>query len=118
MAFDRDEHKRQWNLQRGRHNTALVNRWKVRQGCECCGYKAHHAGLVLDHLDQNTKDRNKRSKSYNPLWSKNRIKEEIAKCRVLCATCHNVHTYESKHYLFRGGELGSTGVKVNVEFIG
>ncbi len=103
MAFDRDEHKRNWNNKRSRHNTAVINRWKIIKGCQLCGYKAHHAGLVLDHIDPETKDRNKRRKAYNSLWKKTRIKEELGKCRVLCATCHNVHTYESNHYLFSWG---------------
>ena len=99
--FNSAEHKKKWNRERAQRNTALIARWKLTKGCETCGYKEHHAGLILDHLDPSTKDRNKRSKSYNPLWKKDRIKQELAKCRVLCATCHNVHTFESNHYNLR-----------------
>ena len=102
MTFDRDAHKREWNRQRAQKNTSLVNRWKMTKGCKQCGYKKHSSALVLDHLDQTTKDRNKRSKSYNPLWSKDRLKEDLSKIQVLCANCHNIRTYEEEHYKFRG----------------
>ena len=103
MAFNRDEHKRKWNQQRSRKVVDLVNRWKRTKGCACCGFNKHHAGLVLDHLDQTTKSRTTgRNRAYNPLWSRERLKDELAKCRVLCATCHYIHTYENEHYKFRG----------------
>lgn len=120
VLFDRFEHKKKWNRTRSRFNKALIARWKIRKGCCICGYKTHHAGLVLDHMDPLTKDRNKRSLSFNPLWKKERIKSELSKCQVLCATCHNVRSYQQQHYNFRssGDETGSTGDEGSVEIAG
>ena len=114
MSFNRAEHKKVWNRNRARRNTALIARWKKIKGCASCGFKEHHAALVLDHIDPSTKDRNKRTKSYNPLWKKDRIKKELTKCQVLCANCHHVRTYEEEHFKHDrlcGVDLGSTGSK-------
>ena len=68
----------------------LVKRYKIKKGCEECGYKGHFAALHLDHLDP--------SKKYSAVSQMQthkliRVKEEIRKCRVLCANCHAVHTH-------------------------
>jgi len=120
FVFDRTDHKRRWNKKRSGFHKTLIARWKKRKGCCECGYNLHHAGLVLDHKDPLTKDRNKRSLSFNPLWKKDRIKLELSKCQVLCATCHNVRSYQSQHYNFRssGDETGSTGDEGSVEIAG
>ena len=106
MAFNRDEHKREWNRARQNKIVTLIGRWKKIKGCAHCGYNKHPAALVLDHLDQSTKDRNKKGqRAYNPLWSRMRIKQELAKCQVLCANCSNVRTFEEKQYTYRHREL-------------
>lgn len=75
---------------RRQYITTLVKRYKLRKGCEICGYKEHFAALQLDHLDPKEKERAlSRMQTYNIL----RVKSEIRKCRVLCANCHAVHTY-------------------------
>jgi hypothetical protein len=81
--------------------TALVGRWKVIKGCsnlECAGHPSHRAALHMAHLEPKIGDY-KHSGAYKPWWSKNRIKEELAKCRILCANCHSIETYEEKHYM-------------------
>jgi hypothetical protein len=65
------------------------------RGCELCNYKAHPAALTFDHLDPTQKlfclsDHTNRS------WQK--IMDEIEKCRVICANCHNIHTHDSDHF--------------------
>lgn len=80
---------------------ALVNRWKTIKGCSQCGFKGHHFQLDLDHIDPETK-RNKGTgnhRSYEPSWNKERIKEELSKCVILCANCHRLKTYLSKDHL-------------------
>ena len=98
--FDRKAFKKQWDKERRNHNNQLVKRWKVMKGCAQCGYKSHHAALVLDHIDPATKcsTLSKLRRSYNAAWSKDRLKQEIAKCQVLCANCHNVRTFEEGHH--------------------
>lgn len=118
--FDRKAFKKQWDKERRDHNNKLIKRWKLRKGCSCCGYKEHHAALVLDHIDPSTKcpTLSKGSRrSYNSSWSKDRLKQELAKCQVLCANCHQVRTFDEGHHWNElnssyGGELGSTGQRV------
>lgn len=80
--------------------TALVGRWKIRKGCQsptCAGHPKHRAALHLAHITPAMKH-HKHSAAIKPWWSKARVKEEIAKCRVLCANCHGIETYEEGHY--------------------
>ena len=76
------------------YNTDLVGRWKVRKGCCRCGYKAHQSALHLNHIDPLTKYKPGSNKAYDSGWSKLRIKEELAKCEILCANCHAIETHE------------------------
>lgn len=78
---------------------ALIQRWKLRKGCVECGYKTHAVALHLDHIDKKTKHRSGNHKAIETGWSKERIKQELTKCQVLCANCHSVKTYNSKDYL-------------------
>lgn len=72
-----------------------VRQYKVEKGCLDCGYDAHHAGLQFDH-------REPRAKTGDPVISSvmskglNRIKLEIAKCDVVCGTCHGIRTWTRK----------------------
>jgi hypothetical protein len=57
--------------------------------CSRCGWNEHPAGLQFHHLDPNQKDF---SISSNKLLLKSR-KEEVLKCKLLCACCHSIeHT--------------------------
>lgn len=77
-----------------RKTSNLVKRWKLRKGCANCGFKARHSvQLDIDHIipkRKKTKDR----QAINTGWSRKRLKEELAKCQVLCANCHRLKTYE------------------------
>jgi len=80
--------------------TALIGRWKVIKGCsnpECNGHPSHRAALHIAHLEPKM-GHYKHSGAYKPWWSKIRIKQELAKCRILCANCHSIETYEEGHY--------------------
>ena len=63
---------------------------KMAIGCEICGYNEHPTALQFDHIDPATKSFPvARSKEHS--WDK--LIKEIAKCRVLCANCHMIHTH-------------------------
>ena len=83
---------------------------KMEQGCCKCGYNAHPAALHFDHIDRSTKSGGL-AQAASEGWSFERIDEEIAKCQVLCANCHSIHTYELKHFhtIARMGEVGTPG---------
>lgn len=77
----------------------LVNRWKEMKGCSSCGFKGHHFQLDLDHINSSSKKNEGNSRAYEPSWSKARIKEELAKCQILCANCHRLKTFLNSDHL-------------------
>ena len=82
-------------------NREYVANYKMSKGCEsssCLGHPNHPSVLQLAHINKSEKDSTlKQRRAYNPSWSLDRIKLEISKCRVLCANCHSLETYE-EHY--------------------
>jgi hypothetical protein len=79
-------------FQQSRRND--INAIKVARGCSVCGYNEHPAALDFNHV-RGEKLFNV-SQDTKTAWSK--VLEEIAKCDVLCANCHRIHTYENRHW--------------------
>jgi len=75
-------------------NRAWMQAYKLRHGCANCGYNEHPAALQFDHIDRSSKEANVGQMSS---YSRERMKKEIAKCRVLCANCHSIHTHYPNH---------------------
>ena len=78
----------------------IADQIKTTRGCEVCGFNAHPAALQFDHIDPATKYRTKAGKVVHPSdmikgnrYSLATVMLEIAKCRVLCANCHAIHTH-------------------------
>jgi hypothetical protein len=93
LDFSSDkEYKAAYMRARYRENAEWVRQYKVGQGCADCGYREHHAGLEFDHLEARNGDQ---SRTIAALMGKsiNRIKAEIAKCEVVCGTCHRIRTW-------------------------
>jgi hypothetical protein len=72
-----------------------VDKVKLSNGCQICGYNKHPAALSFDHINPETKFRSKSGKAVqiadmvkNKKYSWELIREEIAKCRILCMNCH------------------------------
>jgi len=65
----------------------------MEAGCAQCGFDSHPAALDFNHTHG--------TKSFgignDPKRKWSDILAEIAKCEVLCANCHRIHTYENKH---------------------
>jgi hypothetical protein len=72
----------------------LVNRIKTKAGCLQCGDKRH---FVLDyhHMDPRTKSYDI-SEMVKRLHAVEKIKQEIAKCILLCSNCHREAHYIQK----------------------
>ncbi len=73
----------------------LVNEWRESQNeCQIC--KVTVAMLPLKCFDCDHIDRTTKVKNVNVMvWSSytiSQVREELTKCRLLCATCHRVHT--------------------------
>lgn len=73
-----------------KHRLALAQ-YKTERGCERCGYDTHDVALHFDHIDRATKSF-MIAQNTGRSWKK--LMEEVAKCRVLCANCHAIKTYE------------------------
>lgn len=54
--------------------------------CQICGYSKYQGALDLHHIDPTEKDFSLGHKGYTRSWE--RIREELDKCILLCATCH------------------------------
>ena len=67
----------------------FIKRVKLYLGCLTCGYKKSSDALQFDHLDITTKVR---EISRMSACSFTVLKNEMRKCRVLCANCHAEHT--------------------------
>jgi len=63
--------------------------YKLDAGCADCGYNEHPHALDFDHVEEKEFNVSQgQDKSYKIL------KEEIAKCDVVCANCHRIRTAE------------------------
>ena len=84
--------------QHRQHVRSVVNRWKEMKGCSACGFKGKHYQLDLDHVDPSTKY-GQNHRAYEPNWRMERIKQELAKCVILCANCHREKTFRNSDHL-------------------
>jgi len=75
---------RAWKKYRRMRNAAEM----MRRGgaCEACGFDDMRA-LQWDHVTPAEKERN-----VTHCWSDVRFYREVARCRLLCANCHQIHT--------------------------
>ena len=79
---------------------AFAHRVKTRFGCVDCGYNDNPVALTFDHV----RGEKKRTKAGKPvdissmyMYKLSSLKEEMRKCVVRCASCHNIVTSERKH---------------------
>jgi len=68
---------------------AFIKRVKLYYGCILCGYNKHPDALHFDHINIHNK---LKDISAMVSFSKEKIKLEMKKCRILCANCHAAHT--------------------------
>jgi hypothetical protein len=81
-----------------RNRDGKIQEWfreyKKSLACEVCG-ENHPACLEFHHLDPKTKKFSVSRPHSRP--SLKGLKEEIAKCRVLCANCHRKEHWNDRH---------------------
>lgn len=70
-------------------NLIFIFEFLSKHPCEICK-EPDPIVLEFDHLNPSEKDKNVSDLAKNS--SLKRIKDEISKCRVLCANCHRRHT--------------------------
>ena len=74
--------------QKAKEGKKIVDDYKIKNGCKCCGLKSSHAQIYdLHHRDPSQKV----DKVSNLTISNHqKIRDEIAKCDVLCSNCHRL----------------------------
>ena len=113
--------------------TLKLRHYKMRKGCDVCGYNKHGVSLDFAHIDPSEKsihmwkdrkggsgmgDLVNRVTKYGTLLNRERwkeLKDEIRKCRVVCKNCHYIETYEKREV--EGGHLLSNkrrGIKKEI----
>lgn len=95
MPYKDAEQHRLYRIARQHKHRKFLQDYKVEHGCKDCGYNEHHAGLEFDHIGDD--------KVYNlgnmaPM-SMAKILVEVAKCEVVCGTCHNIRTWNRRQEL-------------------
>ncbi|QMP83961.1 MAG: hypothetical protein [Caudoviricetes sp.] len=97
MPFKRQEDRNKHQAKKIQERREFLDNYKLQRGCAICGYNKHPKALCFDHIDPFTKHKDFSSKILTR-WNINVLNEEIAKCRILCANCHNIETFEKEHH--------------------
>jgi hypothetical protein len=73
-------------------NISYVSALKLASGCVDCGYNEHVAALEFDHIMPRLRGTvaSQMGKSLNV------IKQEIERCEIVCANCHNIRTHDRR----------------------
>lgn len=80
---------------RRRKNKELLVEYKGGK-CEICGYNKNTHALDFHHIDPNTKEFTISRLIANKSLEK--IKQEVDKCKLVCANCHReLHLEKNKH---------------------
>jgi hypothetical protein len=73
-------------------NKDYVRDLKEKTPCADCGEIYHYSQMDFDHVDG--KKKHNIARYANSAVSIKTIKDEIAKCQVVCANCHRLRTWE------------------------
>jgi len=85
------------------YGQSVLKRYKLMKGCAKCGYNENEHALQFNHIDPKQKRFLLAQKAHKMVLNrdtkgKQKLKEELNKCEVVCANCHAIITYENKHY--------------------
>ena len=85
------------------YGQSVLKRYKLMKGCAKCGYNKDAQALQFNHIDPKQKRFLLAQKAHKMVLNrdtkgKQKLKEELNKCEVVCANCHAIITYENKHY--------------------
>lgn len=92
--FSQVEYQRQTRMETRIH----VLQYLAQKGCECCGERDPRL-LEFDHRDPSKKKTTVSRLVGNGMsWTSGVLRNEILKCRVICANCHRLHTVTQQQY--------------------
>ncbi len=63
--------------------------------CQKCGWAGHPVGFVFHHTDPSSKEGEISKMIRTAKWGV--VVQEVSKCQLLCATCHNIHHSNGDH---------------------
>ena len=93
MAFKSVDDRRAYF--RARYNGLRAEWFKKNGPCRHCGARDN---LQVDHIDPRSKEHpDNETRLWN--WSRERRERELAKCQVLCASCHWTKTAKERETL-------------------
>ena len=85
---------RKWRAKRRDERRALA--YDLLGGrCVVCGYNTDMDGLEIDHIEPLRRDGSNGFQFNSSRWWMyrwERVVEELAKCQLLCGTCHRIKT--------------------------
>jgi len=85
------------NRERRYEISAFIRSLRAAAVCEDCGFRGSECPAAIDfhHVDAGDKD-DVVARGRARGWSHERILEEIAKCKVLCANCHRKEHFNKR----------------------
>lgn len=72
-------------------NKEYVRDIKEKNPCAECGERYHYSQMDFDHIDG--KKKHNIARYANSAVSIKTIKDELAKCELVCANCHRLRTW-------------------------
>lgn len=78
-------------------NKEYIRSVKEKSVCADCHKSYHYSQMDFDHVDG--KKKHNLARYANSAVSIKTIKDEIAKCEVVCANCHRYRTWERQNGL-------------------
>lgn len=87
-------HMAEYQRQRAYKLRLALRKYKLKHRCKDCGWNEHHAGLEFDHRPRTTK-----YSTVAKLALQGNVQatwKEVAKCDVVCGTCHNIRTFKRR----------------------
>ena len=88
--YERDEIRRKLRHKNGylRPRQRFLNDYKMKKGCIVCGYNKCSYSLDCHHKDEKEKKFTISQELNLSKYTLKEIKEELAKCDILCKNCH------------------------------
>lgn len=75
-----------------RETRDFIRSLKIGRPCDVCGGVFPPVAMDWDHLDPAQKSFEICQEGIREMYPKEKLLEEIAKCRLICANCHRIHS--------------------------
>jgi hypothetical protein len=75
-----------------RETRNFIRSLKIGKSCDICGGVFPPVAMDWDHINPELKSFEICQEGIREMYSQEKLLEEIAKCRLLCANCHRVHS--------------------------